>query len=402
MQGRRTCLKKDFRLAHRLKQRTYYDLELIREIGYCTGIENYSRYFDGRKPGQTPFTLLEYFPKDFLLVIDESHMTVPQIRGMYEGDKSRKNTLVEFGFRLPSALDNRPLRFDEFQKKMGQTIYTSATPDDFELKRSKHVVEQFVRPTGILDPDIEIHGASGQIPFLIGEIEKRVTNSERVLVTTLTKRMAEELSSYLVEKGVKAYYLHSDIETLDRSDILDDLRLGKYDVLVGINLLREGLDLPEVSLVAILDADKEGFLRSRTSLIQTMGRAARHVNGKVMLFADRMTDSMKYAIDEGQRRRKIQLEYNKIHHITAKTIQKGVREKLIEREQTEDGVKGKSGSQIQEKLSQVDPAQLIPEDRKKYLRVLQVEMHRAADNLDFEEAALIRDKIRSIEKEDTR
>ena len=388
--------------AHRLKQRTYYDLELIREIGYCTGIENYSRYFDGRKPGQTPFTLLEYFPKDFLLVIDESHMTVPQIRGMYEGDKSRKNTLVEFGFRLPSALDNRPLRFDEFQKKMGQTIYTSATPDDFELKRSKHVVEQFVRPTGILDPDIEIHGASGQIPFLIGEIEKRVTNSERVLVTTLTKRMAEELSSYLVEKGVKAYYLHSDIETLDRSDILDDLRLGKYDVLVGINLLREGLDLPEVSLVAILDADKEGFLRSRTSLIQTMGRAARHVNGKVMLFADKMTDSMKYAIDEGQRRRKIQLEYNKIHHITAKTIQKGVREKLIEREQTEDGVKGKSGSQIQEKLSQVDPAQLIPEDRKKYLRVLQVEMHRAADNLDFEEAALIRDKIRSIEKEDTR
>ena len=335
-------LKKQGKLveAQRLEQRTHYDLEMIKQFGYCNGIENYSRYFEGRIPGDPPYTLMEYFsaspaggPKDFLLIIDESHITLPQIRGMYNGDRSRKETLIEFGFRLPSALDNRPLRFEEFQRKINQVIYASATPDEYELSlaRKDNVAEQLIRPTGIVDPKVSVRPTSGQIEDVIKEVQKRVERGERVLITTLTKRMAEDLTDYLKERGIKVNYLHSDIETLKRSDILNSLRLGEYDVIVGINLLREGLDLPEVTLVIILDADKEGFLRSRTSLIQTMGRAARNIGGEVIMYADNMTKSMKAAIDEVDRRRKYQEDYNKKHSITPKSIEKALRERLIEK-----------------------------------------------------------------------
>ncbi len=372
--------------AQRIEQRTQYDLEMIKEFGYCNGIENYSRYFDGREPGDPPYSLLNYFPKDFLLIIDESHMTIPQIRGMYNGDRSRKETLIDFGFRLPSALDNRPLKFDEFMRAVNQIIYTSATPDNFELSLAgpKGIAEQLVRPTGILDPEISVRPVEGQVQDLMVEIEKRVEKGERVLVTTLTKRMAEDLSEYLHDKGIKVTYLHSDVKTLERSDILASLRMGEYDVIVGINLLREGLDLPEVSLVAILDADKEGFLRSKTSLIQTMGRAARHVKGTVIMYADNMTGSMKQAIEEVERRRKYQEEYNKKHGITPKPIVKAMRERLIEKIEEETG----------EKVMEIAD---IPEgDRKRIVKHLEEQMKLAAEALDFETAAKLRDQIKEL------
>ncbi len=315
--------------AYRLEKKTNYDLEMMEEIGYTNGIENYSRHLSGRKPGEPPATLMDFFPEDFLLFIDESHVTLPQVRGMFAGDRSRKETLIEFGFRLPSALDNRPLNFPEFRKKINQVIYTSATPGAYEISHSAQVVEQIVRPTGLLDPSVEVRPSTGQIPDLIGEIEKTVARGQRVLVTTLTKRMAEELSDYLLDKGVKVHYLHSEISTLERVDILRDLRSGKYDVLVGINLLREGLDLPEVALVAILDADMAGFLRNETSLIQTMGRAARHAEGRVIMYADRMTPAINYAVRETERRRKVQMAYNKKHGITPQTIRMGFHDSIV-------------------------------------------------------------------------
>src|SRR5437899_213868 len=315
--------------AQRLRMRTTYDLEMLREVGVCSGIENYSRHLDGRSAGQRPYTLLDYFPSDFLTVIDESHVAVPQLHGQFEGDKSRKDTLVEHGFRLPSALDNRPLRFDEFLKKVNQVLFVSATPSPFELKRSKTVVDQIVRPTGLVDPEVIIKPTRGQIDDLMAEIRKRVDKEQRILVTTLTKKMAEDLTDYLLEMGLRVRYLHSEVDTVQRIEILRDLRLGEFDVLVGINLLREGLDLPEVSLVAILDADKEGFLRSETSLIQTIGRAARNVDGKVLMYADTVTDSMQRAISETQRRRNIQTEYNAEHGIDPQTIRKKVSDILL-------------------------------------------------------------------------
>ncbi len=389
--------------VQRLEQRTNYDLECIKEFGYCNGIENYSRYFDGREPGDPPYTLLDYFPKDFLLIIDESHMAIPQIRGMYNGDRSRKETLIDFGFRLPSALDNRPLKFDEFMRHINQAIYTSATPDEYELSLAKGegldihlegvklsydgIVEQLIRPTGLLDPVISIRPVEGQIQGLIKEIEGRVKNKQRVLVTTLTKRMAEDLADYLSEKGIKVSYLHSDIITLERSDILKSLRLGEFDVLVGINLLREGLDLPEVSLVVILDADKEGFLRSRSSLIQTMGRAARHVEGAVIMYADNVTKSMQAAIDEVERRRIIQENYNKKHNITPKSITKPFRDRLIEKVKELEVKTGKKDLTIDD----------IPiSERKKMIKNLETQMKLSAENLDFEEAAKLRDQIREL------
>ena len=381
--------------AHRLRERTNYDLEIIKTLGYCKGIENYSRHFDGRKPGEPPFSLLAHFPKDYLMVIDESHMTIPQINGMYRGDRSRKEMLVDFGFRLPSAYDNRPLKFEEFTDRVNQVIYTSATPAEYELKISDQIVEQLVRPTGLIDPEIEIKKTKDQIDDLILEVEKRVAKKQRVLVTTLTKRMAEELADYLGGKGLKVHYLHSEILTLDRSDILDDLRMGNFDVLVGINLLREGLDLPEVSLVAILDADKEGFLRSETSLVQTMGRAARHVEGKVILYADEKTGSIARAIAEVKRRRKIQIDYNKKHNITPTSIEKPIREKLIEREKEEE--KHVFHDQIIEQtVSRAVEGSLLPDDRRKFIKVLTREMKEAAKILDFEKAAFLRDQIQTI------
>lgn len=380
--------------AYRLQARTNYDLEMIETVGYCKGIENYSRHFDGRKPGEPPYTLLDHYPKDFLLVIDESHMTVPQLNGMYNGDRSRKEILVDFGFRLPSALDNRPLKFEEFARKINQIIYTSATPAQYEINISQQVVEQLVRPTGLVDPLISIRKSEGQIEDLIVEIEKRAKNHQRTLVTTLTKRMAEELASFLEEKGIKVHYLHSEIQTFDRTDILDDLRLGNYDVLVGINLLREGLDLPEVSLVVILDADKEGFLRSETSLIQTMGRAARHLEGKVILYADNITGSMKRAIDEVERRRNIQLEYNKKHGITPRTIEKPIREKVVEREKVyQEGKIVYHDQIIGSMLERAKAGSLLADDKQKLIRVLTREMRAAAVILDFERAAILRDQI---------
>ncbi|MDO8487030.1 MAG: excinuclease ABC subunit UvrB [Candidatus Curtissbacteria bacterium] len=383
--------------AHRLKQRTLYDLEMIQTFGYCKGIENYSRYFDGRNPGDPPFSLLDHFPKDYLLILDESHMTVPQINGMYNGDRARKQMLVDFGFRLPSAFDNRPLRFDEFSRKIKQVVYTSATPAQYELNISSQVVEQLIRPTGLIDPQIEIRPSEGQIEDLMAEIKKRTAKKQRALVTTLTKRMAEELSKYLEEKGLKVQYLHSEVLTLDRSDILDDLRLGNYDVLVGINLLREGLDLPEVSLVAILDADKEGFLRSETSLVQTMGRAARHLEGLVVLYADNITGSMQRAIDEVNRRRKIQTDYNKEHGITPESIAKPIREKLVNREQMfEEKKKSYQDAVIQSALDRAKEGSLLADDKQKLVRVLTREMKDAARVLDFERAAILRDQIMSL------
>ena len=383
--------------AYRLKSRTKYDLEMIETFGYCKGIENYSRYFDGRKPGEPPYSLLEHFPKDYLMIIDESHMTVPQINGMYNGDRSRKEMLVDFGFRLPSAYDNRPLKFDEFSRKINRVIYTSATPSQYEISISSQVVQQLIRPTGLQDPQISIKPSEGQIKDLIAEIKKRVKKSQRVLVTTLTKRMAEELSLYLEEKSIKVHYLHSEIQTLERTDLLDDLRLGNYDVLVGINLLREGLDLPEVSLVAILDADKEGFLRSETSLIQTMGRAARHVNGQVILYADTITGSIERAIKEVERRRQIQLDYNKKYNISPKSIEKPIRAKLVEREKVyEESKQIYKDTVIQLALERATEGSLLAEDRQKYIKILTREMKNAARLLDFEQAAILRDQRQSL------
>ncbi len=384
--------KKDLE-AHRLEQRTNYDLEMIKNFGYCKGIENYSRHFDGRKPGDPPFSLLEHFPKDYLMVIDESHMTVPQINGMYNGDRARKQMLVDFGFRLPSAFDNRPLKFEEFSRRINQVIYTSATPAQYELNLSDQVVEQLIRPTGLIDPEISVRPSKGQIDDLMSEIEKRVKKHQRVLVTTLTKRMSEELTKYLEEKGVKVQYLHSEVETLDRGDILDDLRLGNYDVLVGINLLREGLDIPEVTLVAILDADKEGFLRSETALVQTMGRAARHVEGSVILYADNITGSMQRAIKEVERRRKIQRDYNKKHSITPISISKPIRDKLVEREKEVEKNQAYKDIVIAKAMERAKEGSILPEDKTKMIKLLNREMKDAARSLDFEKAAYFRDQI---------
>lgn len=442
--------------AHRLEKRVNFDLEMIRETGYVNGIENYSRYFDGRKPGDPPYTLLDYYKEEtkemkgqsyekgrafshvrpdpdtgWLLIIDESHMTIPQIRGMYNGDRARKQTLIDFGFRLPSAADNRPLKFDEFMRRIPQTIYVSATPADWEMSMAREsmtrlaasskksgITEQLVRPTGIVDPQVIIRPTVGQISDLTKEILLRKSKNERVLVTTLTKRMAEDLTEYLNEKkylksdqlgsglkGIKGLtprvqYLHSDVQTLERSDILDDLRGGTYDVLVGINLLREGLDLPEVSLVAILDADKEGFLRSETSLIQTMGRAARHIQGTVIMYADSVTGSMKRAIAEIERRRMYQLKYNTHHHITAKNIEKPIREKLVEMEKRQPSLEAsldiRKRAEYRKLLERIDPNQLTPRDHTLLIKKLEREMREAALNLNFELAAEIRDKIRSL------
>lgn len=381
--------------AQRLTQRVNFDLEMIREVGYVNGIENYSVYFDGREEGQPPYTLLDYFDqaspdRNWLLFIDESHMTVPQFRGMYNGDRSRKETLIEYGFRLPSALDNRPLKFSEFMRKIHQAVFVSATPDEYELSLAGKggIAEQLVRPTGLIDPVVVVRPTEGQINDLISEIQKRVKKKERVLVTTLTKRMAEELSLYLEDRGIKVSYLHSDIKTLERQDVLDKLRTGEYDVVVGINLLREGLDLPEVSLVAILDADKEGFLRSKTSLIQTMGRAARHIDAEVIMYADMLTKSMKAAILEVKRRRNIQLAYNVKHHITPKSITKEIRAKLVvkkEKEKTIDLLLGLEKKEV-----------LLPDEKEEIIKRLSKEMHEAARQLDFETAALLRDQIKLL------
>ncbi len=370
--------------AQRLEQRTRYDLEMLREVGYCSGIENYSRHLEQRPPGSPPWTLMDYLPAEYLLVIDESHMTIPQIRGMYHGDLSRKQTLIEYGFRLPSALDNRPLKFEEFERRMGYTIYTSATPGPYELSKADQVVEQIIRPTGILDPVVEVRPTEGQIDDLLTEIRKRVGEGERVLVTTLTKRMAEKLSDYLMEEGIKVHYLHSEVDTLERVQILRDLRTGMYDVVVGINLLREGLDLPEVSLVAILDADKEGFLRSATALIQTIGRAARHVHGKAIMYADRITPAMKQAIDETNRRRAKQIAYNEAHGITPQGIVKEIRD-LTDRVATQAAEAQARYEVRAEAATEADLEALIAE--------LEAEMRRAAEELDFERAAMLRDQI---------
>ncbi len=369
--------------AQRLEQRTLYDLEMLREVGYCAGIENYSRHLDGRAPGTPPWTLIDYFPDDFLLIIDESHMTIPQIRGMYHGDRSRKETLVEYGFRLPSAMDNRPLSFDEFLQRINQVIYTSATPGPFELQHSAQVVEQIIRPTGLVDPEVEVRPVEGQIDDLLAEINQRVERGERTLVTTLTKKMAEKLSDYLMEMGVKVHYLHSEIDTIQRVEILRDLRMGVYDVVVGINLLREGLDLPEVSLVAILDADKTGFLRSDTALIQTIGRAARHVNGKAIMYADTISDAMRAAIDETNRRREKQIAYNKAHGIEPVSIVKAIHD-LTERVRVE----------AREAISPTEAVEGLPSDElERIIYELEAQMKQAAANLEFEKAALLRDQI---------
>ena len=381
--------------AQRIEQRTRFDMEMMREVGYCNGIENYSRIIDGRAPGSTPHTLVEYFPADFLLFIDESHQTIPQLHGMHAGDRSRKETLVEYGFRLPSALDNRPLRFTEFEKLINQAVFVSATPGPFESKHSAQVVEQLVRPTGLLDPEVEVKPTAGQIDDLIDEIKRRTERSERVLVTTLTKKMAEDLSEYLLDLGLKVNYLHSEIKTMERTEILRDLRLGVYDAIVGINLLREGLDLPEVSLVAVLDADKEGFLRDERSLIQTMGRAARHVSGKVIMYADNVTDSMRRAIDETNRRRAIQMEYNTKHGITPTTIAKAIRD-LIEHEKldTRGPIDPRTGKPI--KLDK--PETLALDELLSSIAQMERDMKKSAKDLDFERAAELRDEIASLKK----
>jgi len=369
--------------AQRLEQRTRYDLEMIREIGYCSGIENYSRHMDQRKPGEPPWTLIDYFPADFLMVIDESHMMVPQARGMYNGDRSRKETLVDYGFRLPSALDNRPLMFHEFEERLNQVIYTTATPAAYELEHAVQVVDQVIRPTGIVDPEIVICPIRGQVDDLIGRLRERIENGQRALVTTLTKKMSEDLSDYLRELNFKVQYLHSEVQTIERVEILRDLRLGQYDVVVGINLLREGLDLPEVSLVAILDADKQGFLRSATALIQTIGRAARHTEGTVVMYADAMTDAMTTAIDETNRRRKVQQDYNDKHGIVPQDIIKEIRD-LTDRV--------RAATQDQSALD-LSPREMEPADLDKLIRELEKEMRTAAENWEFEKAAALRDQI---------
>ncbi len=366
--------------AERIRQRTRYDIEMLREIGFCNGIENYSRYFDGRKPGDAPFCLLDYFPKGFLLMIDESHVTVPQIRAMYAGDRARKESLVEYGFRLPSAFDNRPLRFDEFVRRFTQAIYVSATPAEYERSLSDQIVEQIIRPTGLLDPKVIVRKATGQVDDLVGEIHRVVEKGERVLVTTLTKRMAERLTDYLDDLDIRVRYLHSDIQTMERTKLIRELRMGEYDVLVGINLLREGLDLPEVALVAILDADKEGFLRSETSLVQTIGRAARNVDGRVIMYADTPTESMMRAINETNRRRALQEAYNEVHHITPESVRSTVRALL----------------EITDKATSDLPAEMDDGEKAELIRMLEDQMVSAAASLDFEKAAKLRDQLFSL------
>lgn len=376
----------------RLKQRTTYDIEMLKEMGYTSGIENYSRHMDGRKPGEPPYTLLDFFPKDFLIVVDESHVTMPQVRGMYHADISRKQMLIDYGFRLPSALDNRPLKLEEFEKHVHQIIYMSATPGPYEKEQTDHVVEQIIRPTGLLDPEIEVRPVMGQMDDLVGEINKRVERNERVFVTTLTKKMAEDLTDYFKELGIKVKYLHSDIKTLERTKIIRDLRLGKFDVLVGINLLREGIDVPEVSLVAILDADKEGFLRNERSLIQTIGRAARNVNGHVIMYADEITDSMQAAIDETKRRRHIQEEYNRKHHIIPKTIKKDIRDQISVLDNPDKETEDLASDEVEfSKMTKAEQQEMI--DR------LKTQMKQAAKDLKFEEAASLRDTILELEAE---
>ncbi|PGS16215.1 excinuclease ABC subunit B [Bacillus cereus] len=375
--------------AQRIEQRTRYDLEMMREMGFCSGIENYSRHLTLRPAGATPYTLLDYFPEDFLIVMDESHVSVPQVRAMYNGDQARKQVLVDHGFRLPSALDNRPLMFDEFEEKTNQVIYVSATPGPYELEQSPEVIEQIIRPTGLLDPPIDIRPIEGQIDDLLGEIQDRIAKNERVLITTLTKKMSEDLTDYLKDVGIKVNYLHSEIKTLERIEIIRDLRLGKFDVLVGINLLREGLDIPEVSLVAILDADKEGFLRSERSLIQTIGRAARNENSRVIMYADRITRSMGIAIEETQRRRTIQEAYNKEHGITPKTIQKGVR----------DVIRATTAAEEPETYEAAPAKKMTKKEREKTITKMEAEMKEAAKALDFERAAELRDLLLELKAE---
>ncbi len=372
--------------AERIAQRTNYDIEMMREIGYCQGIENYSRYFDGRNPGDAPYSLLDYFPKDFLCFIDESHVTIPQIRAMYNGDRARKNTLVDYGFRLPSAYDNRPLLFEEFEQRIHQTIYVSATPGPYELGRAQQVVEQIIRPTGLLDPEIIVRKATGQVDDLVGEIRRVTEKGGRILVTTLTKRMAESLTDYLRELDIRVRYLHSDILTIERMELLRDLRKGEYDVLVGINLLREGLDLPEVQLVAILDADKEGFLRSETSLVQTIGRAARNVDGRVLMYGDTITESMMRAITETNRRRAIQQEYNRVHGITPETVRNAIHEVL----------------EITKQVENTSPTALSEDERAALMRQIEDQMLTAAKELEFEKAAKLRDQLLSLRGETPR
>ena len=369
--------------AQRIAQRTRYDIEMMREIGYCQGIENYSRYFDGRKPGDAPYTLLDYFPGEFLVMIDESHVTIPQIRAMYNGDRARKNTLVQYGFRLPSAYDNRPLLFDEFEARIGQTIYVSATPGPYERERAEQVVEQIIRPTGLLDPQVVLRPATGQVDDLVGEIRSVTEKGERVLVTTLTKRMAESLTEYLQGLDIRVRYLHSDIQTMERMELLRDLRLGEYDVLVGINLLREGLDLPEVALVAVMDADKEGFLRSETSLVQTIGRAARNVDGRVILYGDQLTESMAKAMSETNRRRTLQEEYNRVHGITPETVRNAIRSVI----------------EITKRVEETAPAELTDDERAALTRQIEEEMLSAAKELEFERAAKLRDRLLELRGE---
>ncbi|QCQ04341.1 excinuclease ABC subunit UvrB [Ligilactobacillus animalis] len=374
--------------AQRLEQRTTYDIEMLREMGYCSGIENYSRHMDGRKPGEAPYTLLDFFPDDFLIVVDESHVTMPQVRGMYNGDRSRKQMLVDYGFRLPSALDNRPLKLAEFEERVNQIIYMSATPGVYEQERTDTVVQQIIRPTGLLDPEVEVRPIMGQMDDLVAEIAKRTERDERVFVTTLTKKMAEDLTDYFKEMSIKVKYLHSDIKTLERTQIVRDLRLGKFDVLVGINLLREGIDVPEVSLVAILDADKEGFLRNERSLIQTIGRAARNENGHVIMYADTVTDSMQAAMDETARRRAIQMQYNEEHGIVPKTVKKEIRDVITMTTKPKESTKA-----LNDKL---DFDELSKQEQREMIARLEEQMRTAAKNLDFEDAAALRDTVMEL------
>ncbi|WP_304675763.1 excinuclease ABC subunit UvrB [uncultured Lactobacillus sp.] len=378
--------------AQRIKQRTTYDMEMMSEVGYTNGIENYSRHMEGRKAGQPPHTLLDFFPDDFLILIDESHATMPELKAMYNGDRVRKQTLIDYGFRLPSALDNRPLKLEEFEKHVNQIMYVSATPGDYELNQTDHKVEQIIRPTGLLDPEIEVRPIKGQIDDLVGEVNKRIERNERVFVTTLTKKMAEDLTDYLKDLGIKVRYLHSDIKTLERLEIIRDLRLGKFDVLIGINLLREGIDVPEVSLVAILDADKEGFLRSTRPLVQTIGRAARNSNGKVIMYADSITDSMREAIDATERRRSLQMKFNKEHGITPKTIVKPIRDVISITKDSDD-------KENKESFADLNFDELTKKQKQNMIKTLTAQMQEAAKKLDFEEAANLRDAIMDLKKQ---